>query len=108
MLLHAIEFQALNDTTIQFPLSVIFEYESFRSITPDSLFIGGFPIEIPFGEGLVTRLDMSLIVSIPVELIPIKFNAMVISSRITHHDDDGIRYFRNEYWTIAIPWRVIS
>jgi len=70
MLISAIEFQALADSTIQFPLSVIFEYETFRSITPDSLFIGGFPVEIPFGEGLVTRLDMSLAVSVPVELIP--------------------------------------
>jgi hypothetical protein len=71
MLISTVEFQALTDTTIQFPLSVIFEYETFRSISPDSLFIGGFPIEIPFGSGYVTRLDMSLMVSITAELIPV-------------------------------------
>jgi len=71
MLINTAEFQALSDTAIQFPLSVLFEYETFRSIAPDSIFVGGFPIEIPFGDGYVKSLDMSLAVSITTELNPV-------------------------------------
>ena len=53
------------------PLSVIFEYETFRSITPDSLFVGGFPVEVPIGEGTMTSLAIDLPVAFDVALKPI-------------------------------------
>ena len=53
------------------PISVIFEYETFRSITPDSLFVGGFPVEVPFGEGTMTSLTIDLPVAYDLVLKPI-------------------------------------
>ena len=70
MIMNSMELHAFEESVAPFPLSVIFEYETFRSIAPDSLFVGGFPIEIPFGEGLITAFDVNLAISTEVILIP--------------------------------------
>ncbi len=43
---------------LRLPASVTLSFESFRTRTPNSTFIGGFPVTLPFGEADVTALSM--------------------------------------------------
>lgn len=44
--------------SLHLPASVTLSFETFRTRTPNSTFIGGFPVTIPFGEADVTALSM--------------------------------------------------
>ena len=47
----------LSEGSASLPLVIELLYESFRTFDPDSLFPGGVPIDLPFGEALLTRLE---------------------------------------------------
>jgi hypothetical protein len=40
------------------PLSMLLLFETFRTLQPDSLYIGGVEVEVPLGEGRVISLDL--------------------------------------------------
>lgn len=50
------EVDLLADGPVSLPASVTLEYSSFRSRSPDSLFIGGIPIAIPIGSADLVSL----------------------------------------------------
>ena len=71
MLVNQFSLHAFEKSVKPFSLSVIFEYETFRSLAPDSLFIGGFPVEIPFGEGQITAIDIDIAMPTEVALFQV-------------------------------------
>ncbi len=47
----------LPETDATLGLTIELLYDTFRTFSPDSLFPGGVPIELPFGEASLTRLE---------------------------------------------------
>ena len=64
------------------PLNIIFEYETFRSIAPDSLFVGGFPVEVPLGEGAITSLAIDLPSAFDLSLKPLNVDEWTIYGEV--------------------------
>jgi hypothetical protein len=46
---------------LRLPATVTLSYDTFRTRTPNSTYIGGFPVTLPFGEADVTALTMQQI-----------------------------------------------
>lgn len=46
--------------SIPFDSSIVMLYETFRSITPDSLFFGGFEVPLPLGSGELTSWSFTM------------------------------------------------
>lgn len=51
----------LPETMLTATLTTTVLYETFRTIAPDSLYPGGIPVEIPFGEASVTEANITQI-----------------------------------------------
>ena len=51
----------LPETILTATLTTTVLYETFRTIAPDSLYPGGIPVEIPFGEASVTEASITQI-----------------------------------------------
>jgi len=60
----------LKSGPINLPITLGLLYDSFRTRAPSSTFIGGFPLNIPFGEASLTQLSAEQIGSAPGTLIP--------------------------------------
>ncbi len=85
------------------PLNVIFEYETFRSIAPDSLFVGGFPIEIPLGEGMMTSLTIDLPVPFDLALKPINVFEWSFSGEVPVIITTSFTFFETDTGPIPTP-----
>lgn len=49
----------LNGSSLPATTTASFSFETFRTVNPDSLFVGGIPIEIPAGTSIVTKASVT-------------------------------------------------
>jgi hypothetical protein len=56
--LRALELDLLGGAPATSALSLTFLYSTFRSFQPDSLYFGGFPLELPLGEQSITQASL--------------------------------------------------
>ncbi len=50
---------ALGDPPATLPIQLALEFDAFRTRAPESVYVGGIPLEIPLGEAGVTNLALS-------------------------------------------------
>jgi hypothetical protein len=55
--IESLDLDLLSGATSVFPITATLVFETFRSVNPDSLFPGGFPVEIPLAEAEIVRFD---------------------------------------------------
>ena len=54
-----LEMDLLAGGTGSFPVTLSLLFETFRTFAPDSLFIGGFPLEVPVGAGTIESFTLA-------------------------------------------------
>ncbi|MCC6677937.1 MAG: hypothetical protein IT436_12405 [Phycisphaerales bacterium] len=60
VLITALDADLLAGAAPDVPLTITFEFDTFRTFSPSSLYIGGFPLTIPFGQATVSALSARL------------------------------------------------
>ena len=64
----------LEDGPASFPVTLGMLYETFRTMQPDSLFIGDIPIDIPLAEGSLTVLQFEQLFDVTTDITPVSKN----------------------------------
>lgn len=59
ILITGLTMDMLGDSEPNYPLTMTFLYDTFRTFNPDSLYLGGIPLEIPLGEAVVSAMDLT-------------------------------------------------